>query len=1113
MLQGMVRRFVTRWWLQKRQYDGSEFENLHNDDIINIENEVHNSFRWTVVLWSKLKAAISTWLTTFVIHKSNSAEEWHFRTIFVAEVTILPFVLLFGIVSFWLLNRNTHIRKTKGSTIQLKGDRGETRNKYLTDDGDDDDEEDDDVDVDEDEDDDGVSTQGGNDNNSALCQAAVSRLVSRKTLHNRKHMTSIRQAIHARLKAYDVEYDDDEMGLEESDCDDDERDQPVPLLKSSDAPVPTHSKTDDDTDFDDSKVFLSNEKIGLWKIVKEIPLFSYFNEDAMQICMEFVEYVDLELAGDSVWKRGGYDGSLYFVVNGGVHVQFHDFDVSAMDQRERQSDCCSSSTEQKSLRKEPATFTHVAGTVVTSLLASLEGMVHHHLQGMNSLGNSFVGAAMRETSAKAASDGTRLIRVPPACFCRVLDRFPDTVLRIIQTVLNRTQRVTVQTLVRTCGLREELLAPSSNCKLINDDLSPPWQSVKGILEKNLKLGSELETLSSECLRSLVKDACTILATILGISDSLTVEVLEEQCTLLVVDREDNQGGKVLQQAGTVHDACYLLLRGSLEMVCYDCSLCDASCLCQLTHICKILYDYDTQGIHVPMNGYSHKQLQKDPKAWRFQRFELITPGTIFGESACFTTDVNLFEVRCVYDVSPANESNSVVLLRIPTDTYTRLVVKHPQAMSLSLGSVLSVLSPVVHLLTWVSEWMHVAAAQEVVKRGTPCDSLFVVLNGRLRASSRSKARLRARGTPSSDVVPPEEFGRGKILGEIGSLAGSNWPYDVFAIRQSELAKVPVKILEVVVQNYPSAGLFLARAVASQVESRYHTRSGMPQDASESLHLRDFAPLSSIISNVATGHPALFLPKSLPSYGLSLATIAVVPLTYSLDMDQFCATLVRAMEAIAPCKLLTKSRLKKEIGQKVYQTRNALHDLKLTRMLGDMEENNRIVVYQADPKFTFWTRLCIQQADCILLVVDAHRAPERTRVEQTLAWAYESMDVRIDLVVVGEAKIEGENEPEYDDASYFDEDDIDVSDQLNNWSESRKWISGHHLVRAPFQRFSMDFRRMSRRITGRSVGLVLGGGGARGLAHLGVIRALKEAGVVVDMVGGKCRLSYLCVLLF
>ena len=52
----------------------------------------------------------------------------------------------------------------------------------------------------------------------------------------------------------------------------------------------------------------------------------------------------------------------------------------------------------------------------------------------------------------------------------------------------------------------------------------------------------------------------------------------------------------------------------------------------------------------------------------------------------------------------------------------------------------------------------------------------------------------------------------------------------------------------------------------------------------------------------------------------------------------------------------------------------------------------------------------------------------------------------------------------------------------------------HLVRAPFQDHFQDFNRMCRRITGQSIGLVLGAGGARGLAHLGVIRALNEAGI-------------------
>ncbi|HVE67637.1 MAG TPA: patatin-like phospholipase family protein, partial [Solirubrobacteraceae bacterium] len=43
--------------------------------------------------------------------------------------------------------------------------------------------------------------------------------------------------------------------------------------------------------------------------------------------------------------------------------------------------------------------------------------------------------------------------------------------------------------------------------------------------------------------------------------------------------------------------------------------------------------------------------------------------------------------------------------------------------------------------------------------------------------------------------------------------------------------------------------------------------------------------------------------------------------------------------------------------------------------------------------------------------------------------------------------------------------------------------------------------LARRLAGRAVGVVLSGGGARGLAHIGVLEGLAEAGVTIDRVGG------------
>lgn len=47
----------------------------------------------------------------------------------------------------------------------------------------------------------------------------------------------------------------------------------------------------------------------------------------------------------------------------------------------------------------------------------------------------------------------------------------------------------------------------------------------------------------------------------------------------------------------------------------------------------------------------------------------------------------------------------------------------------------------------------------------------------------------------------------------------------------------------------------------------------------------------------------------------------------------------------------------------------------------------------------------------------------------------------------------------------------------------------------------DRARLARVVTGQSVGLVLSGGGARAYAHVGAVRALREAGVPIDFVGG------------
>jgi NTE family protein len=66
-----------------------------------------------------------------------------------------------------------------------------------------------------------------------------------------------------------------------------------------------------------------------------------------------------------------------------------------------------------------------------------------------------------------------------------------------------------------------------------------------------------------------------------------------------------------------------------------------------------------------------------------------------------------------------------------------------------------------------------------------------------------------------------------------------------------------------------------------------------------------------------------------------------------------------------------------------------------------------------------------------------------------------------------------------------------------------WISGGRASRLIHIRSgdAGDLLRLGRMYSGRSVGLVLSGGGARAYAHVGVIRALAEMGVPIDLISG------------
>jgi len=256
---------------------------------------------------------------------------------------------------------------------------------------------------------------------------------------------------------------------------------------------------------------------------------------------------------------------------------------------------------------------------------------------------------------------------------------------------------------------------------------------------------------------------------------------------------------------------------------------------------------------------------------------------------------------------------------------------------------------------------------------------------------------------------------GETVGEMGLIVSRPRTATVRALRDSELAMLSAGTFERVLLGHPEAILRLARLTVLRLEDR------------EAEHLRIMTP----------------------------RTLAMIPLDDGIELPLHAGRLVQALSQFGRVDLVGRERAGRHSPQWFHER----------------ESQNDFVVYAADAGDTPWTRLCLRQADVVLLVA-------RTDVESAgwtrSQWLDGSMR-RAELLLLHEKGF--------------------VNGAATRWHGVLPGMPHHHM------RKPADYDRLVRLLTGRAVGLVLSGGGARGFAHLGVVRALREHGVPIDLVGG------------
>jgi NTE family protein len=189
------------------------------------------------------------------------------------------------------------------------------------------------------------------------------------------------------------------------------------------------------------------------------------------------------------------------------------------------------------------------------------------------------------------------------------------------------------------------------------------------------------------------------------------------------------------------------------------------------------------------------------------------------------------------------------------------------------------------------------------------------------------------------------------------------------------------------------------------------------------------------------------------------TFTLLPQSVEVDAGGFAADLVKALSAFGRTEL-------------VWNVRAGSHT---SHWFHRIESANEYVVYVAEANAGRWSNLCVRQADALLLLARAESEagpwPNLVRPQDT-AMAPQ----RAELVLI--------------------HDGVLARGAAARWLSDLPVGTPHHHVMG-----KEDVPRVARMLTGHGVGLVLSGGGARGFAHIGIVKALREAGIPIDLVGG------------
>jgi len=305
-------------------------------------------------------------------------------------------------------------------------------------------------------------------------------------------------------------------------------------------------------------------------------------------------------------------------------------------------------------------------------------------------------------------------------------------------------------------------------------------------------------------------------------------------------------------------------------------------------------------------------------------------------------------------------------------------------------------------------------------------------------------RLQVLLLPESSGAPdaPEILGEvtpGDSVGEISLLTGERRTASIRALRDSLLIRVDRAAFERLAKDHPELVMRLAGSVASVLHKRTSRE---------------------------------------PAASRNIKTVAILSLDDSPSIREFSHKLVASLQTWGDVLMLTADKLG-DSGAPV----NSLEDQQqvpdaLKHWLHEREGDTRFLMFDCGKPGSCWSQFALRQSDLILVVADSDSRAGGESIDQLKGLNGDTSMARRMLVLLQPAA-------------------AGCISGTASWLERVKPDNHLHVRASQFR----DIDRVSRVISGNAVGLVLGGGAARAIAHVGVIKALKELDIPIDWLGG------------